>query len=140
MSALLDQPDRKPPEITDPTSAPRPAQPSGKGRQGDLFDQYKLPSLDLLSDPPRNDAPKIDRLALERNARLLETVLDDFNVKGEITAVRSGPVVTMYELEPAPGIKAIRVIGLAEDIARNMSAISARVASPAATTSDRGPK
>ncbi|MCB2048599.1 MAG: DNA translocase FtsK, partial [Novosphingobium sp.] len=59
--------------------------------------------------------------------RLLETVLDDFNVKGEITAVRTGPVVTMYELEPAPGIKASRVVGLADDIARNMSAISARV-------------
>ncbi|HAV79252.1 MAG TPA: cell division protein FtsK, partial [Erythrobacter sp.] len=56
-----------------------------------------------------------------------ENVLDDFNVKGEITAVRAGPVVTMYELEPAPGIKASRVVGLAEDIARNMSAISARV-------------
>ena len=56
-------------------------------------------------------------------------MLDDFNVKGEITAVRTGPVVTMYELEPAPGIKASRVIGLAEDIARNMSAISARVTS-----------
>ena len=53
-------------------------------------------------------------LALERNARLLENVLDDFNVKGEITAVRAGPVVTMYELEPAPGIKASRVVGLAE--------------------------
>jgi hypothetical protein len=71
---------------------------------------------------------KIDKAALERNARLLETVLDDFNVKGEITAVRPGPVVTMYELEPAPGIKASRVIQLADDIARNMSAISARVA------------
>ena len=52
---------------------------------------------------------------------------DDFNVKGEITAVRTGPVVTMYELEPAPGLKASRVIGLADDIARSMSALSARV-------------
>ena len=83
----------------------------------------------MLADPPPNSAPKVDRLALERNARLLETVLDDFNVKGEITGIRTGPVVTMYELEPAPGIKASRVIGLADDIARNMSAISARVSS-----------
>jgi len=83
--------------------------------------------MDLLAAPPANAQPKIDKLSLERNARLLETVLDDFNVKGEITAVRTGPVVTMYELEPAPGIKASRVIGLADDIARNMSAISARV-------------
>jgi len=92
-----------------------------------MFANYQLPSQDLLDDAPDNTAPKLDKMALERNARLLENVLDDFNVKGEITAVRAGPVVTMYELEPAPGIKASRVVGLAEDIARNMSAISARV-------------
>lgn len=65
--------------------------------------------------------------ALEENARMLETVLDDYGVKGEIVAVRPGPVVTMYELEPAPGLKASRVIGLADDIARSMAALSARV-------------
>jgi len=121
---------RRAPEISDPTQTITPAQfnPSAK-RQGDLFDEYELPGLGLLADPPPNSQPKIDKLALERNARLLETVLDDFNVKGEITAVRTGPVVTMYELEPAAGIKASRVIGLADDIARNMSAISARVSS-----------
>jgi S-DNA-T family DNA segregation ATPase FtsK/SpoIIIE len=123
-----EQSPRKPPEITDPTQPPRPARLGGKAKQKDLFANYELPSLDLLEDPAPDKAPKLDKLALERNARLLETVLDDFNVKGEITAVRTGPVVTMYELEPAPGIKASRVIGLAEDIARNMSAISARVA------------
>jgi S-DNA-T family DNA segregation ATPase FtsK/SpoIIIE len=120
-------PDRKAPEISDPARMAKPAQLTAASRQGDLFDKFELPGLDLLHDPPPNSAPKIDKLALERNARLLETVLDDFNVKGEITAVRTGPVVTMYELEPAPGIKASRVIGLADDIARNMSAISARV-------------
>ncbi len=120
--------DRKPPQIVDPSAPPRQAKP-GKAKQKDLFAEYDLPSLDLLADPPADNAPKLDKLALERNARLLENVLDDFNVKGEITAVRTGPVVTMYELEPAPGIKASRVIGLAEDIARNMSAISARVSS-----------
>ncbi len=120
-------PDRKAPEISDPARMAKPAQLTAATRQGDLFDKFELPGLDLLHDPPPNSAPKIDKLALERNARLLETVLDDFNVKGEITAVRTGPVVTMYELEPAPGIKASRVIGLADDIARNMSAISARV-------------
>jgi S-DNA-T family DNA segregation ATPase FtsK/SpoIIIE len=121
--------ERRAPEIAEPTLTPRPAKPAGKTAQKDLFASYQLPSLDLLTDPPAHAAPKLDKLALERNARLLETVLDDFNVKGEITAVRTGPVVTMYELEPAPGIKASRVIGLAEDIARNMSAISARVSS-----------
>jgi S-DNA-T family DNA segregation ATPase FtsK/SpoIIIE len=120
---------RKPPEISDPSRPTRAAQITGQARQGDLFDAYELPSLDLLADPPQHTQQKIDKLGLERNARLLETVLDDFNVKGEITAVRTGPVVTMYELEPAPGIKASRVIGLADDIARNMSAISARVSS-----------
>lgn len=120
---------RKAPEITDSIRAAKPAALSSGSRQGDFFDAYSLPALDLLHDAPPNSAPKVDKLALERNARLLETVLDDFNVKGEITAVRTGPVVTMYELEPAPGIKASRVIGLADDIARNMSAISARVSS-----------
>jgi len=120
-------PARRPPEISDPSQPPRPARAAGKAQQQDLFASYQLPSLDLLEDPPVDKAPKLDKLALERNARLLENVLDDFNVKGEITAVRTGPVVTMYELEPAPGIKASRVIGLAEDIARNMSAVSARV-------------
>ncbi|MDP3908450.1 DNA translocase FtsK 4TM domain-containing protein [Novosphingobium sp.] len=120
---------RRAPEITDPTRPIKPAQLGSSARQGDLFDSYELPGLDLLDDAPPNSHQKIDKLALERNARLLETVLDDFNVKGEITAVRTGPVVTMYELEPAPGIKASRVVGLADDIARNMSAISARVSS-----------
>jgi S-DNA-T family DNA segregation ATPase FtsK/SpoIIIE len=117
---------RRAPEISDPTAPPKKAVMS-QAKQKDMFAEYELPSLDLLEDGPQHAAPKLDKLALERNARLLETVLDDFNVKGEITAVRTGPVVTMYELEPAPGIKASRVIGLAEDIARNMSAVSARV-------------
>ena len=94
----------------------------------DLKDRYVLPSLDLLSPAPPSQGNVIDKAALERNARLLETVLDDFHVKGTITEVRPGPVVTMYELEPASGIKASRVIQLADDIARNMSAMSARVA------------
>lgn len=117
---------RRPPEISDPSAPPKRAVPA-KANQRDMFAAFNLPSLDLLAEPPTETAPKLDKLALERNARLLENVLDDFNVKGEITAVRTGPVVTMYELEPAPGIKASRIIGLAEDIARNMSAISARV-------------
>ena len=120
--------ERRAPDIADPSTPPTPAQP-GAPKQKDLFADYELPSLDLLADPPPDKSPPLDKLALERNAGLLESVLDDFNVKGEVTAVRTGPVVTMYELEPAPGTKAVRVIGLAEDIARNMSAISARVSS-----------
>jgi len=93
-----------------------------------LGDNYQLPSIDLLAAPPEKAKNQIDRAGLERNARLLESVLEDFHVRGDIVEVRPGPVVTMYELEPASGIKASRVIQLADDIARNMSALSARVA------------
>jgi S-DNA-T family DNA segregation ATPase FtsK/SpoIIIE len=121
-------PDPRPaPVIADRQTAPSAAKPRSQPRL-DLRDHYTLPSIDLLARP--TEAPKtvIDKAALERNARLLENVLDDFKVQGTINEVRPGPVVTMYELEPAPGIKATRVIALADDIARNMSAISARVA------------
>ncbi len=91
-------------------------------------DTFELPPLALLMEPKRTNAGKLSAESLEQNARLLEGVLDDFGVKGEIVNVRPGPVVTLYELEPAPGIKSSRVIGLADDIARSMSAISARVA------------
>ena len=120
---------RRAPAISDGARAARAADLATLGKQGDFFAANVLPGLDLLADPPPVTGKPVDRLTLERNARLLETVLDDFNVKGEITGVRTGPVVTMYELEPAPGIKSSRVIGLADDIARNMSAISARVSS-----------
>jgi S-DNA-T family DNA segregation ATPase FtsK/SpoIIIE len=93
-----------------------------------LGDAYQLPTLDLLAPPPPPVVGQLDKAGLERNARLLESVLEDFSVKGEIVEIRPGPVVTMYELEPVSGIKASRVIQLADDIARNMSALSARVA------------
>ncbi|MFV0493142.1 MAG: DNA translocase FtsK 4TM domain-containing protein [Pseudorhodobacter sp.] len=89
--------------------------------------EYELPPLNLLASPDSVQRHTLSEEALEENARMLESVLDDYGVKGEITSVRPGPVVTMYELEPAPGLKASRVIGLADDIARSMSALSARV-------------
>jgi S-DNA-T family DNA segregation ATPase FtsK/SpoIIIE len=88
---------------------------------------YELPPLSLLSSADTAQRHALSEEALEENARMLESVLDDYGVKGEIIAVRPGPVVTQYELEPAPGLKASRVIGLADDIARSMSALSARV-------------
>jgi S-DNA-T family DNA segregation ATPase FtsK/SpoIIIE len=92
-------------------------------------DEHVLPPLDLLAaPPPSKHTVAVNEEALQQNARLLETVLDDFGVKGQIVKVRPGPVVTLYELEPAPGIKASRIIGLADDIARSMSAVSVRVA------------
>ncbi|MCO6384488.1 DNA translocase FtsK [Oceanicola sp. 502str15] len=89
--------------------------------------RFELPPLSLLSPAQAVDRTHLSDEALEENARMLESVLDDYGVRGEIVSVRPGPVVTMYELEPAPGLKASRVIGLADDIARSMSALSARV-------------
>jgi DNA segregation ATPase FtsK/SpoIIIE, S-DNA-T family len=117
-------------------SAPRPVPPGGQSKDRKtaaqpslaLGDNYQLPTVELLARPPKEGRQQIDRAGLERNARLLESVLEDFHVRGDIVEVRPGPVVTMYELEPASGIKASRVIQLADDIARNMSALSARVA------------
>lgn len=91
-------------------------------------DSYELPPLVILAQPKVKKNTTLSEDALEQNARLLEGVLEDFGVRGEIIQVRPGPVVTLYELEPAAGVKSSRVIGLAEDIARSMSAISARVA------------
>ncbi len=122
------QPDARPgPVIAERGIAPAPARPKQQASL-DLKDDYELPELELLAEAPPAVRGTLDKPALDRNARLLETVLADFHVRGDITTVRPGPVVTMYELEPAPGIKASRVIALADDIARNMSAISARVA------------
>lgn len=89
--------------------------------------EFELPPLGLLENPLEIQRHHLSDDALEENARMLESVLDDYGVKGEIVSVRPGPVVTMYELEPAPGLKASRVIGLSDDIARSMSALSARV-------------
>ena len=105
--------------------AQREAQPSFLKDGG----AFEMPSLHFLAEPKlvQRD-PALSKDALEQNARLLEGVLEDFGVRGEIINVKPGPVVTLYELEPAPGIKSSRVIGLADDIARSMSAIAARVA------------
>ncbi|KUP95042.1 DNA translocase FtsK [Tritonibacter horizontis] len=120
--AVVEQPQRKP--IQPSTRARAEAQPN-------LFHEadsdFELPPLSLLTNPSNIERQHLSDEALEENARMLESVLDDYGVKGEIVSVRPGPVVTMYELEPAPGLKASRVIGLADDIARSMSALSARV-------------
>ncbi|MFG1477543.1 DNA translocase FtsK 4TM domain-containing protein [Xanthobacter sp. V4C-4] len=94
------------------------------GRKG----HYQFPPLDLLAPPPAGRPAVLTPDALKETAALLEATLKDFGVRGEIVDMRPGPLVTLYELEPAPGIKSSRVIGLADDIARSMSAVSARVA------------
>jgi len=91
---------------------------------------FQLPDPEFLTDPARAKRVKVEitQKSLEQNAKLLKKVLEDFGVQGEIVKVRPGPVVTLYELEPAAGTKSSRVIGLSDDIARSMSAISARIA------------
>ena len=91
--------------------------------------EYQTPPLELLEAPPEGARDSaLSKDALEKNAQLLEGVLEDFGVRGEIVKIRPGPVVTRYDLEPAPGTKTSRVVGLADDIARSLSAISVRVA------------
>ncbi|MBM7048865.1 MULTISPECIES: DNA translocase FtsK [Rhizobium] len=117
--------------IIPPAARPKPGARAEREAQTSFIRPYgfQLPAVHLLAEPKtvtRDTTLSAD--ALEQNARMLEGVLEDFGVKGEIIHVRPGPVVTLYELEPAPGIKSSRVIGLADDIARSMSAIAARVA------------
>ena len=137
-------PRRKPVPVA-PTAPPpspvaqRPARPArisrraAREQQPMLFENlneaeaYDAPPLALLEKAVPVVRAQTSGSALHENARMLETVLEDYGVRGEITAVKPGPVVTLYELEPAPGLKASRIIGLADDIARSMSALSARV-------------
>ena len=91
-------------------------------------DGYQRPSIDLLKRPKDTGGNKVNKEELDAIARDLENVLQEFGVNGKIVKVRPGPVVTLYELEPAPGTKSARVIGLADDIARSMSVISVRIA------------
>ncbi len=131
---IFSLPTQEPKQVVQHT-APKPVEKSKKAKaeaQPSLFNEaksleYETPPLNLLASPTTIVRHHLSDEALEQNARLLENVLDDYGVKGEIVSVRPGPVVTMYELEPAPGLKASRVIGLADDIARSMSALSARV-------------
>jgi len=110
-------------EEEQPEPPRKKAKPSRRGGGG-----YVLPSLDLLTAARSNGRPQVSAESLQNNSAALEGVLGDFGVRGEIINARPGPVVTLYELEPAPGIKSSRVIALADDIARSMSALSARVA------------
>ncbi|MGN6569867.1 MAG: DNA translocase FtsK 4TM domain-containing protein [Pseudolabrys sp.] len=114
-------------EEEEETPAPRKrAAPAPKPRRsGSGFD---LPSLNLLAAQKASERSQMPKDVIDAAAASLESVLSDFGVRGEIINARPGPVVTLYELEPAPGIKSSRVIGLADDIARSMSAVSARVA------------
>ncbi|KQW32072.1 cell division protein FtsK [Rhizobium sp. Root274] len=111
-----------------PTSSASARQPLFRAQEAMGEGEYELPYLDFLQQPPVQTGITMTAEALEQSAGLLESVLEDFGIKGEVIDVRPGPVVTLYEFEPAPGVKSSRVIGLSDDIARSMSALSARVA------------
>lgn len=115
-------------EEEEPAPAPRKARAQPQPKQPKRSGSFVLPALNLLAAPKASDRATLSTEEIEEHAESLESVLEDFGVKGEIINARPGPVVTLYELEPAPGIKSSRVIGLADDIARSMSAVSARVA------------
>jgi S-DNA-T family DNA segregation ATPase FtsK/SpoIIIE len=121
---------RKPPapRVADRAAPPKPATGA---RQGSLALEegiWRFPPLSLLAAAPTRRASGPSEEALQGNARMLETVLEDYGVRGRIAEIRPGPVVTLYELEPAPGTKSARVIGLADDIARSMSVTAVRIA------------
>ena len=105
-----------------------PAAPAAPAEPVDYPAVYSLPAVSLLQNPPPRPVQQHDESVLARNARMLETVLKNFRVRGEIMDVRPGPVVTLYEFEPAPGTKSATVINLTDDIARSMSVVTARIA------------
>ena len=119
----IDEDDDDAPVARAPRKRPAPRAPQRKSS-----DKFELPSVNVLTAPRASDRQPLSKTELDTNSRALEGVLGDFGVRGEIVKANPGPVVTLYELEPAPGIKSSRVIGLADDIARSMSALSARVA------------
>ncbi len=118
-------------EKEQPQRPKAPAKPSplkSIREQREYARTFHLPKLDFLTKPKVDKDAAVSRDYLEKRARQLEEVLEEYGVKGEIVNVRPGPVVTLFELEPAPGIKTTRVINLADDIARSMSALSVRIA------------
>jgi len=108
----------------------KPATPATSSQASfdmDMSGDWQLPPLSLLSLPDDSKAKRPSEGSLSANAEMLEKVLDDFSVKGKIIEVQPGPVVTLYSFEPAPGTKSSRVIGLSDDVARSMTAASARI-------------
>jgi len=110
-------------------SAKRPLLPPEQFKLPEVSEGYKLPPLDLL-DPPEGEQFKIDKETLHANSLILQKKLEDFGVEGEVVAVRPGPVITMYEFKPAPGVKVRRIVMLADDLAMALRAVSVRILAP----------
>ncbi|MGH7051863.1 MAG: DNA translocase FtsK 4TM domain-containing protein, partial [Acetobacteraceae bacterium] len=106
----------------------RAAAPPPRQESLPLDDGFRFPPLSLLKAAPARAMTGPSPESLQANARLLESVLADYGVQGAIVEIRPGPVVTLYELEPAPGIRSARVIGLADDVARSLSVTAVRIA------------
>ena len=120
------QEEKKPRQVKEPTAKPATARVVKRTGKGD--DSYQFPSLDLLGRPKKKEGQDLSEKELAEIAHKLEGVLQEFGVNGHIVKIRPGPVVTLFELEPAAGTKIARVIALADDIARSMSAVSVRIA------------
>ena len=126
---------RKEIKVTTPEKRPEPAPKEEKKAVQEAFDffkeigPYKLPPSTLLDAGEKKEV-KVDRDSIQANASILEKKLKDYGIEGKVTEVRPGPVITMYEFEPAPGIKVSRISNLADDLAMALSAVSIRIIAP----------
>jgi S-DNA-T family DNA segregation ATPase FtsK/SpoIIIE len=109
--------------------AKKPVQPPEQFNLPEVGQGYKLPPLELL-DPPEGEQVKVDKETLHANSLILQKKLADFGVEGEVVAVRPGPVITMYEFKPAPGVKVRRIVMLSDDLAMALRAVSVRILAP----------
>jgi len=124
-----------PPVIVGQTEPPVPPPPVVVPEKQERFPfmdsrgSYVLPPLSLLEDPEQKEV-RVDKESLLANAKILEKRLSDFGVEGKVVEVRPGPVITMYEYEPAPGVKINKIVGLSDDLALALRAISVRIVAP----------
>src|SRR5918996_1485893 len=116
-------------EGPDSKTAKKPPVPQQQFKLPEIGEGYKLPPPELL-DPPDGEQFKIDKETLHANSLILQKKLADFGVEGEVVAVRPGPVITMYEFKPAPGVKVRRIVTLADDLAMALRAVSVRILAP----------
>ena len=134
----VEEPPGEAPEEAPPEEPAKGRRKKGKARPRpepdqfvfpELTDGYALPSLAFLDSPP-NEKVVVDKETLEANSLVLQRKLQDFGIQGEVLAVRPGPVITVYEFRPAPGVMVRRITGVADDLAMALSAVSIRILAP----------